>query len=98
MKTKDFLNENFFSQLSILSKFDFTEDEKNKFSEDLNGIIEFIGKVKEFDGSYDDTADKNPLLYGELREDIVVPAAAPEQLLANTESQNNCYIIPRVID
>ena len=89
-----------FANLATLCKFDFCETEQVKFTEDLNGIVEFVGKVKEFDGQYDDTADNNQVNFDDLREDVAVVTATPEQLLANcnTQSDNNCYIIPRVID
>ena len=87
-----------FSRLTELCKFDFSENEQAEFTEDLNAIVDFVGKVKEFDGVYDDTADGNSVPYSSLREDVEIRTAAPEQLLSNTNSENNCYIIPRVID
>jgi len=87
-----------FSRLAGLSKFDFSESTQAEFTEDLNAIVDFIGKVSEFGGEYDDTADGNHVSYSKLRDDVEITTATPEQLLANTKSANNCYIIPRVID
>jgi len=92
------MNEQKFLNLAALSKIDFSEVEQAKFIEDLDNIISFIGKVKDFDGEYDDTADNRQVIYSDLREDVMASTANPEQLLSNTNSQNNCYIIPRVID
>jgi aspartyl/glutamyl-tRNA(Asn/Gln) amidotransferase C subunit len=88
-----------FQNLCNLSKFDFSEKEQVRFIEDLNAIAAFVGKVTEFDAEYDDTAEMSRALRSaDLREDTVISAATPEQLLANTKSDNNCYIIPRVVD
>jgi Asp-tRNA(Asn)/Glu-tRNA(Gln) amidotransferase C subunit len=68
-------------------------------NEDLSAIVEFVGKVKEFGGKdYDDFAEGNHVTFDDLREDKEIRRATPEQLLANTDSENNCYVIPRVID
>ncbi len=91
-----------FDELSVLSKFDFTPEQEEKFISDLNKIVEFVGRVKkadeEFGTVYDDTADNNAVCYDSLREDVARVTATPEQLLANTESERNCYVIPKVLD
>jgi hypothetical protein len=46
-----------FLRLSALSKFDFCDEDEGRFIQDLNAIIGFVGKVGEFGGVYDDTAD-----------------------------------------
>ncbi|MCL1865825.1 MAG: aspartyl/glutamyl-tRNA amidotransferase subunit C [Oscillospiraceae bacterium] len=92
------INEKIFADLTVLSKFDFTESEQSRFIGDLNAIVDFIGLVKDFDGYYDDTADNNHVTFSDLREDVEISTATPEQLLSNTESENNCYVIPRVLD
>ncbi|MCL2036347.1 MAG: aspartyl/glutamyl-tRNA amidotransferase subunit C [Oscillospiraceae bacterium] len=86
-----------FARLSELSKFDFTEEGGARFNSELNEIAEFVSKVCDFGGEYDDIADNNHVTFSQLREDVSVSTATPEQLLANTESLNNCYIIPKVI-
>jgi aspartyl/glutamyl-tRNA(Asn/Gln) amidotransferase C subunit len=91
------INQEKFTQLSDLSKIDFTGEEQARFTADLNGIAEFVGKVKEFAGAaYDDTLE-NSVSFSELREDSEVRTATPEQLLANTASENDCYVIPKVV-
>jgi len=91
------LNQEKFAQLEALCKFDFTEDDKARFLSDLNSIIGFIDKVKDFSGEYDDTLEES-LAFGELREDEENRTATVEQLLMNTKSENGCYIIPKVVD
>ena len=92
------IDEKMFEQLTALSKFDFTDEGKERFIKDLNAIIGFIGKVKEFDGEYDDKAVHNEVPFSDLREDVAFVTATPEQLLLNTQSANNCYVIPKVIE
>ncbi|MCL1902834.1 MAG: aspartyl/glutamyl-tRNA amidotransferase subunit C [Oscillospiraceae bacterium] len=91
------LDSKIFDELAELSKFDFSETEKNKLSEELSDIINFVGKVKDFSGDYDDTLE-NGVAYSDLRDDVEISTASVEQLLSNTNSDKNCYIIPRVID
>jgi Asp-tRNA(Asn)/Glu-tRNA(Gln) amidotransferase C subunit len=90
------LDENSFSRLTELSKFklDFSQEKQLQ----LNDIFKFVGKVTEYGGEYDIVAENRQVPYSALREDTVIPTATPEQLLANTNFDNNCYIIPRVID
>ena len=87
-----------FVHLANLSKIDFCEESQVRFAEDLNLIADFVSKVTEFDGSYDDISENKQISFSDLREDVAISTATPEQLLNNTESENNCYIIPRVID
>ena len=91
------MNDTVFDKLVELSKFDFPDETRREFAQDLNNIIEFVGKVKEFDGKYDDTLE-HKVSYSDLRDDVESRTASSEQLLSNTESDKNCYIIPRVID
>ena len=94
------VNKETFLKLTTLCKFDFPEVQKEeKFTDDLNAIIQFVGKVNEYGGAvYDDTADGKQVGFDDLREDVAVVTATPEQLMRNTQSDNNCYIIPRVVD
>jgi len=94
------MNETTFARLATLCKFDFTSKNQAEFIEDLDKIIEFVGKVREFDGVYDDTVDAKTVAvsYTDLREDVAAVTATPEQLLTNTQFENNCYVIPKVID
>ena len=87
-----------FKKLSRLSKIDFTLPEEESLIIQLNDIVAFISQVTEFDGEYDDTLENNITAYADLREDVKIPTATPEQLLANTVSENDCYIIPKVVD
>ncbi|MCL2071013.1 MAG: aspartyl/glutamyl-tRNA amidotransferase subunit C [Oscillospiraceae bacterium] len=86
-----------FDRLTVLSKFDFSAEGKERFTDDLNAIVDFVGKVTEFDGVYDDTLE-NAVSYADLRNDTAISTASVEQLLSNTDFENNCYIIPKVID
>jgi Asp-tRNA(Asn)/Glu-tRNA(Gln) amidotransferase C subunit len=100
------ITETIFEQLANLSKIDFysenSEKGQVKFIEDLNLIVNFVAKATEFDenkfASYDDTLENNSVSFSQLRDDVEISTASPEKLLANTNSENNCYIIPRVID
>jgi aspartyl/glutamyl-tRNA(Asn/Gln) amidotransferase C subunit len=91
------IDQNKFTQLSALSKIDFTPEEESRFTTDLNAIIAWIDGVKSFPGVYDDTLEE-AVAFADLREDLQIRTATPEQLLSNTKSENDCYVIPKVVD
>jgi len=92
------INKQTFDKLSELSKIDFTEQEEAIITADLNNLISFIENVTEFSGEYDPLLADNAVGYAQLREDKAVKTATAEQLLANTVSENDCYVIPKVVD
>ncbi|MCL2634271.1 MAG: aspartyl/glutamyl-tRNA amidotransferase subunit C [Oscillospiraceae bacterium] len=92
------IDKQMFDKLSELSKIDFTGAEETALTGELDDIIEFIGKVKEFSGEYDDMRDGNSVGFSDLRDDVRITTATPEQLLSNTVCENDCYVIPKVVD
>jgi len=91
------INQTKFNALCTLSKFDFTPEDEGRFINELNAIIGWISKVKDFNGVYDDTLEA-AVAFSDLREDVQIPPPTVEQLLANTKSENDCYVIPKVVD
>lgn len=84
--------------LSELSKLNFSEDEKTTYISQMNSIIELMDTIKNFDVVYDDTKDGNEINYNEVREDIACNSFETEKLLANTEPQDNCYVVPKMME
>lgn len=87
-----------FAHLEKLSKLNFSDAEKQKAIDEMGDIIALMDTIKEFDLSYDDTKDKDEILYKELRQDKAEESFLPEALLQNTESSDNCYVIPKMME
>ena len=81
-----------------LSKLNFTEDEQEKALSEMSDIIELMDTIKEYDISYDDTKDHNEVTYASLREDIPAESFPAEKLQQNTQSRDNCYVVPKMME
>lgn len=84
--------------LCELSKLDFDDTEKEQMLSDMSSIIELMDTIKEYDITYDDAADKNEIKLCDLREDICLESFPVEKLMQNTESRDNCYVIPKMLE
>ena len=54
--------------------------------------------VKEFDLVYDDTKDNNDIRYDDVRRDEAKESFPTEKLLSNTQSSDNCYVVPKMVE
>ena len=79
--------------LCELSKLNFNDEEKQ-----MSAIIELMDTVKEIGITYDDTKDNNSIKYSEVRKDEAKPSYPTEKLLSNTEPQDNCYVVPKMVE
>ena len=86
------------SHLCDLSKLNFSDDEKDGVMTEMGDIIALMDTIQSFDIVYDDTKDKNEIKFDELREDKANESYPPEKLLQNTESRDNCYALPKMME
>lgn len=89
---------NTLNHLCDLSKLNFSEDEKTVVMKEMSEIINLMDTVKGFDVTYDDTKDNNTIEFEQLREDVAENSFPTEKLLSNTISQDNCYVVPKLVD
>lgn len=83
--------------LAELSKLNFTQDELEEISKDLDSLVEMVNVVKEtdVDGSY----NINTIDMQDLREDEVVESVNPEILLKNApKAKKNSFVVPRIME
>ncbi|NLM51435.1 MAG: Asp-tRNA(Asn)/Glu-tRNA(Gln) amidotransferase subunit GatC [Firmicutes bacterium] len=86
-------------QLARLCKLTITESEIEKFTHQLNNILQYVEKLKELD-----TTNVEPMkhvlpLQNVLREDKVQPCLPPEKVFANTtESEDGMFRVPSVLE
>ena len=84
--------------LAELGKLRFTEDEMEKMAAEMTSIIGIMDTVKEIDVEYDAYADnKNVYLY-DLREDVKEPSFPAEKSLQNSVHDENCFVVPKVVE
>lgn len=84
--------------LCNLSKLNYTDEGKQRVMEEMDAIIRLMDTVKEFDVVYDDTKDNNSISYEDLRADVAQESAPTEKLLSNTTPQDNCYVVPKMVE
>ena len=83
--------------LAELSKLNFTQEELEEISKDLDSLVEMVNVVKEtdVDGSY----NINTIDMQDLREDEVVESVNPEILLKNApKAKKNSFVVPRIME
>ncbi len=82
-----------------LARLEFGEEEKEKFTSQLNEILRYMDKLGEVD-----TAGVEPMTHAiaqknAFREDAVGVSLPPEVSLANApESRGGCFQVPKVIE
>lgn len=84
--------------IANLARLEFKEEEKEKFTEQFNKILEYIDKLNELD-----TENVEPLyhvidLKNVFREDEVKPSYPREEILKNAPSKTEFFFkVPKVI-
>ncbi|TNE48320.1 MAG: Asp-tRNA(Asn)/Glu-tRNA(Gln) amidotransferase subunit GatC [Bacteroidetes bacterium] len=87
------------SRLEKLARLDLTEQEMERFSDDLSKIFGMVGRLQELD-----TDDIQPLAYPTeiqptFREDKVTEQLSQSEALGNAPKQDGQYFLtPKVID
>ena len=82
-----------------LARLEITDDELERFSEQLGHILEYIEGLNELD-----TTDIEPTshvldLSTHLREDVVKQIITTDQALRNApQSEDNFFVVPKVIE
>lgn len=85
--------------VALLARLKLTAQERARFTEQLNSILEHFAQLQQID-----TSDIAPMSHGAgavnvFREDEPTPSLAPEQALQNAPDQaGQCFRVPRVIE
>nr|MBO2494160.1 Asp-tRNA(Asn)/Glu-tRNA(Gln) amidotransferase GatCAB subunit C [Clostridia bacterium] len=85
--------------LAEAAKFEFTEDEKQKFAQALSDVINAVDVLAQTD-----TQGVQPTIYvisvkNVFREDEVLPSMDRDILLKNAaDVQDGCYRVPKVVE
>jgi len=82
-----------------LARLEFTEEQKQKFTEDLNGILNYVEMLKEVDTDNVEISIGAYRVENALREDVVKPSFDRESLLKNApDAQEGFVKVPKVIE
>ena len=82
------------SYLAELGKLAFSPEELEQMAKDMTSIIAIMDTVKEIDITYDAVADNKNV----LREDFSVPSFPTEKILQNAVNDENCFVVPKVVE
>ncbi|MCK5391413.1 MAG: Asp-tRNA(Asn)/Glu-tRNA(Gln) amidotransferase subunit GatC [Deltaproteobacteria bacterium] len=86
-------------KVSELARLEFTEEELDKFTEQLGNILEYIEQLNELDTNNVEPTSHVLDISTPLREDKVVEWLNIEEVLQNApESEDDFFVVPQVIE
>ncbi|WP_294408166.1 Asp-tRNA(Asn)/Glu-tRNA(Gln) amidotransferase subunit GatC [uncultured Ruminococcus sp.] len=92
------MDTNLVKYLAELGKLEFSDEELEKVSGEMTGIIDLMDTIKEIDVTYDDTKDNHNVYLNDIRKDEVAASMPTEKVLQNAVNQNNCFVVPKVVE
>jgi aspartyl-tRNA(Asn)/glutamyl-tRNA(Gln) amidotransferase subunit C len=85
-------------RIAALAKLEFSAEEKQKFTEQFNQILQYIEKLNELDLTNVAPTHHVWEAGNVFREDRVQPSLTPDQVLANAPNRKmNFFSVPKVI-
>ena len=85
--------------IAKLAKLSFSDNEKEKFTEQFNEILSFMEKLNELDTSSVEPLSQVIELQNVLREDQVKPSLPTQDALKNAPARDDRFFrVPKVID
>ena len=93
IERKDVMN------IAKLSRLSLTDEEVGLYSSQLNGILQYVEKLKELDTEGIDPTSHVLDLRNVMREDKAVPSLPVEDVLKNApDRKDGFYRVPRIIE
>jgi aspartyl-tRNA(Asn)/glutamyl-tRNA(Gln) amidotransferase subunit C len=84
--------------IAALARLEFSDDEKQKFTHQLNDILQYIEKLNELDTSNVEPLSHVIELNNVFRDDVVKPSIAAEEALKNAPAKVDTFFkVPKVI-
>lgn len=82
-----------------LARLNLSEDEAEKYTKQLNAILEFAGKLNELDTSNIEPTSHVLDVYNVMRDDEVRPSVEQEQALLNApDEEDGQFKVPAVME
>jgi aspartyl-tRNA(Asn)/glutamyl-tRNA(Gln) amidotransferase subunit C len=86
-------------RVAMLGRLALTVEEKRKYRDQLDVILEYMDKLSEVDVSRVEPMAGPVELFTPLREDRVAPSLSVEEALANAPSRmDSAFRVPKVLD
>lgn len=84
--------------LAELSKIEISEQDKEKFSKEMQAIINLMDTIVDIDTSFI-ADDKSGINISDLRADDIIPSMPTKEITKNAPVPNgNFYEIPKVVE
>lgn len=85
--------------VAALARLEISEEEKEKYTGQLNMILEYVSRLNELDTEGVMPSYNLAPAADALREDTVKPSLEREKVLMNApDKQDGCFKVPRIID
>lgn len=93
------IKESDITKVAKLARLDLTQDEKDEFSRQLSGIIEYVEKINELDTSMVEASDHIVELNNVFRKDVVKKSIERSELEKIAPDFKDGYIVvPKIIE
>ena len=84
--------------IAALARLEFTDEEKLKFTHQLNDILSYVEQLNKLDTSNVEPLSHVIELGNVFREDVVKPGLAPREALSNAPAKTEKFFkVPKVI-
>lgn len=85
--------------VAALSKLEFSDEEKENYTKQLNVILEYVNQLNELDTEGIKPTYHVMSVTNVMREDEVRPSMSGDKVLMNApETQEGCFKVPRIIE
>jgi len=85
--------------VAALARLEFSEEEKEKFTSQLNSILDYMDMLNRVDTSGVVPETHAITLRNAFRDDVVWKSLEPEEAIKNApEERGSCFRVPRVIE
>jgi aspartyl-tRNA(Asn)/glutamyl-tRNA(Gln) amidotransferase subunit C len=82
-----------------LARLELSEEEKNKFTEQLNAILKYVEQLNQLDTEHVEPTSHVMPLYNVMREDEARPSWPLEQVLLNApDEEDGQFRVPAVLE
>lgn len=85
-------------RVAVLARLEFAEEEKGKFTNQLNSILEYFDKLGGLDTTGIEPTSYVSVISNVFRDDKVGPSISKEESLLNApDGKRGCFRVPRII-
>ena len=86
-------------KVARLARLNLAEDEKEVFTNQLNGILEYVDKLNELDTTCIEPTSHVLPIHNVVRPDVPTGSLPPDDALANApERSGDFYRVPKIIE